>query len=86
MAATTYETGRDWSASARYTAAADLSVLIANPGRAGVLRFTTTLSDALPTLPVAFAVPLGPGDRQSAEVPSGTRIWFAGGPVAVVEV
>lgn len=86
MAVSTYETQAGWTSGARYTAAADVDVLLYNPGQHGILRFTITTNDTTPTVPLERAAPVGPGDRQPIGLLTGERLWMAGGPIAGIEV
>ena len=86
MASTEYTLTADWSATNRYTAGADVDVLISNPSGYS-LRFELTGTDATPALAARRGHPIGPGQSRAMQLTSGERLWLVGeGAIAVVAV
>lgn len=77
MASTYFDLEDDWSATNRYTAAADVDILVSNSGGYAV-RWSITSNDTAPTIPVSRAHVLGIGDRLPLQLSSGERLWLAG--------
>jgi hypothetical protein len=77
MATEIYETGPQWSASARYTASSDVDVLISNPSALTRITFTITQSDTVPTTSVTLGSLVPREGSQDLALESGDRLWLA---------
>ena len=77
MATTAYTLTGEWSASARYTAAADVDIFAANTSTSFGLSWATTTSDTAPTITPAQAPKIKAEEGIGMQLLSGERIWFA---------
>ena len=84
MAATVYPAFSTWNASARYTAAAAVDVLLSSPTDHDI-KFTLTSSDTAPTLDPNFASIVPGRNSRAMQLAIGERLWIAGG-IATLEV
>lgn len=87
MASTPYDALENvWSASHRYTATADVDILLSNPS-SGILYFALTTSDTNPGIEPRRAHPLRPKSGRPMRLTTGERLWLAGeDSFAVIEV
>lgn len=72
-----YTTTRQWSAVNRYTAAAEVDIIISNTG-GNTAHFDVTNDDAEPPMPVIQGHPVQPGKSRAMKLKSGERLWMAG--------
>jgi len=77
MATADYTLTGEWSASARYTAAADVDAYLANTSLSFPLSWATTTGDTAPTVAVARAAKILPAEGLGVQLLSGDRVWFA---------
>lgn len=77
MAAVSYQIGKTWGASARYTATAVVDVLISNPMGCGVVGFAITSDDTAPTISPMHAAPIRPLSSVPIVLGAGDRLWLA---------
>ena len=85
MATTQYNLDRLWQASARYTAAGDIDVLITNPTQFPAFWWITT-NDTAPTINYETANPIGALGSQAISLATGERVWLAGPDMATANV
>lgn len=74
-----------WNAANRYTAGADVDVLVTcTSGK--MVRWATTLGDAPPTIAVGQAHIIKEHDNRPMQLNTGERLWLAGfGATATLE-
>ena len=78
MASTVYTLSNIWSTAAKYTAAAEVDILISNPNGNTVVTWTITASDTLPTVEESAGHPLLPHTSRAMTLASGERLWTTG--------
>ena len=87
MAGTVYTLSTIWSTAAKYTAAAEVDVLLGNPNSDTVINWTITANDTLPTIEESNSMPLLPNASRAITLASGERLWTTGAKgSSVVEV
>ena len=86
MASTAFDAlEKDWASANRYTAAADVDVLLSNSSNAFAF-FAITDSDDAPAVEPRRAHPLQPMSSRAMQLKAGERLWVAGANAyAVIE-
>ena len=77
MAQNPYTATTFWSADARYTAGADVDILLSNASGQHTLLWIITTTDTVPTSPVASGNPIKPDSSRAMQLLSGERLWLA---------
>jgi hypothetical protein len=77
MPANPYTANTAWSASARYTAAADADILLSNASAQFTVLWTLTTSDTAPSITPSQANALAPDQSFPMQLASGERLWMA---------
>ena len=75
MASTVFDLTDDWSATNRYTAAADVDIQISATS-GGDVRFDITPDDTAPAIPAGNGHPVRAGRTQALQLKTGDRLWL----------
>jgi hypothetical protein len=77
MTANAYSATPAWEATARYTAASAIDVLVSNSSDEFTALWSTTTSDTAPVITPEQANALLPGHSIALQLLSGERLWLA---------
>ena len=77
MSSTLYSPSNQWTGANRYTAVAEVDVMLSNTG-GNTAHFDITLDDTQPVVPVALGHPVQPGSSRAMKLKAGDRLWIAG--------
>ena len=77
MSSTLFSPANQWSGSSRYTAVAEVDVMVSNTG-GNTAHFDITVDDTPPSVPVAQGHPVQPGSSRAMKLKAGDRLWIAG--------
>lgn len=75
---TTYTLTNDWSASARYTAAAETPVRVSNPNDHTAIKMVITDGDTTPSDDPSGCLTILPGQSTTTTLATGERLWVMG--------